>query len=255
MTSARLRPQRCVVSCALFIRSYRKDLDWLALCLASVARYCRGFQDVVVVVPRKSEPWLRRAALPRVGRIELCRDYTDDYLGQQATKLNADTFTDADFVCHVDSDCIFARPASPDDFIVGDRPRVLMRAIERLGRERPWHGPTERFLGWPVGFDFMHHPPFTFPRWLYAQVREHAVLEHGVDLDTYLAAQPPRGFSEFNVLGAFAWKRYADRFIWTESSGDRPPDSPCRWYWSWGGLDATTRLEIEGILGSHPRAV
>src|SRR4051812_367004 len=79
-------------------------------------RYCSGFQDVVVTIPRGSEPWLRRACLPQVGRIEFCRDYRDDYLGQQATKLHAETFTDADFISHVDADCIFVRPASPEDF-------------------------------------------------------------------------------------------------------------------------------------------
>src|ERR1700694_677382 len=101
-----------IVSCALFIRAYWKDLDWLELCLASRTRYCSGFHDVVVTIPRGSEPWLRRACLPRVARIEFCRDYRDDYLGQQSTKLHADTFTDADFICHVDADCIFVRPAS-----------------------------------------------------------------------------------------------------------------------------------------------
>jgi hypothetical protein len=236
------------VSCALFIRTYWKDLDWLSLCLASVARYCRGFQDVVVVIPRASEPWLRRASLPPVGRIEFCRDYKDDYLGQQATKLHADTFTDAEFICHVDSDCIFVRPASPEDFIVEGRPRIRMRAIELLGRERPWQRPTEKFLGWPVDHDFMRHPPFTFPRWLYPQVREHAAIQHVVDLDAYLAMQPPRGFSEFNVMGAFAWARCRERFLWTQCAEEPPPDSPCRWYWSWGGLDAKTRLEIEESL-------
>jgi hypothetical protein len=238
--------------CALFIRSYWKDLEWLALCLASIARYCRGFQDIVVVMPRSSEPWLRRAGLPPVGRLEFCRDYRDDYLGQQATKVHADTFTTADFVCHVDSDCIFSGPVSPDDFVVDGKPRILMCALERLGRERPWQGPTEKFLGWPVSFDFMRHPPFTFPRWLYEHVRAHAVLEHGVDLDTYLARQPPRGFSEFNILGALAYERFRDHFVWTEWGGQTPPASPCRWYWSWGGLDTHTRREIEEILAAHP---
>jgi hypothetical protein len=239
------------VSCALFIRTYWKDFDWLSLCLASVRRHCRGFQDVVVVLPRGSEPWLRRTKLPRVGRIEFCRDYKDDYLGQQATKLHADAFTDADFICHVDSDCIFVRPTSPEDFVVGGKPRILMRAVELLGRERPWQGPTEKFLGWPVSFDFMRYPPFTFPRWLYSGVREHATLKHGVDLDQYIAMQPSRGFSEFNVLGAFAWARCRDGFIWTECGEVPPPDSLCRWYWSWGGLDAATRLEIEETLGAR----
>lgn len=204
-----------------------------------------------MVVPQGSEPWLVRAGLPQIGRIEFCRDYKDDYLGQQATKLHADTFTEADFVCHVDSDCIFVRPTSPQDLILDEKPRVLMRPVETLGRERPWLPPTEKFLGWPVSFDFMRHPPYTFPRWLYARVREHATTEHGIDLETYVSVQPPRGFSEFNVLGAFAWAHCRDRFVWTKCDEEPPPDALCRWYWSWGGLDEGTRIEIEETLGTH----
>ena len=233
------------VRCDLFIRSYWKDLEWLSLCLASIARYCRGFGETIVVLPRASEPWLRRVTLPHA-RIELCRNYRDDYLGQQATKLHADTFSDAEYICHVDSDCVIFRPTTPDDLIRGGRPCVRTRPCELLGRERPWQRPTEAFLGWPVELDFMQHPPFT--RWLYPCVRDHAHSVHGADLERYLEAQPPRGFSEFNVLGALAWRHHRDRFTWIDAT-TAALDPPCRWYWSWGGLDGATRAEIAEILG------
>jgi hypothetical protein len=235
------------MSCALFVRSYWRDLDWLALSLASVARFCRGFDDIVVVIPRRSEPWLRRVSLPHVARIEFCRDYRDDYLGQQATKLHADLFTDAQFICHVDSDCVFTRDVRPDDLIPDGKPLIRMRGMEQLGRERPWQKPTELFLGAPVELDFMCHPPFTFPRWLYAHVREHARTVHGADLETYLERQPPRGFSEFNVLGALAWMRWRSSFTWIDT-GEDVADAPCRWYWSWDRVDPGTRREIEAII-------
>jgi len=238
------------MNCALFVRSYWKDLGWLQFCLESVQRYCRGFSETVVVIPRSSEPWLRRVALPSVGRIEVCSDYRDDYLGQQVTKLMADTFTDADFICHVDSDCVFTRPTVPEDFIVDNRACIYRRPIGSLSRERPWHAPTEKFLGWRVHHDFMYHPPFTFPRWLFPMVRQHAVAMHGVDLGAYVMRQPPRGFSEFNVLGAFAWDRCRSSFVWMDAPVSPPADPQCRWYWSWGGLDAATTSEIENILGT-----
>ena len=80
--------------CDLFIRSYWKDLEWLAFCLASIGKYCRGFRSVIVVLPQSSEPWLRRTGLldgagPSDTQIAFCRNYPDDYLGQQATKLLA----------------------------------------------------------------------------------------------------------------------------------------------------------------------
>jgi hypothetical protein len=240
-------------SCALFIRSYWRDLGWLALCLASVERFCHGFTETVVVLPRSSQSWLRRTRLPSFARVELCDVYHDDYLGQQITKLHADEFTTADFVCYVDADCVFTTPTSPADFIVDGRARVEKRPIDTLPRERPWVRPTETFLGWPVQFDFMCHPPFTYPRWLLGRVRQHAVRTHRMALDVYIASQPPRGFSEFNVLGAFAWERCRDAFVWEEAEQLSPADRHCRWYWSWGGLDRSTLAEIRSIVARPSR--
>jgi hypothetical protein len=236
------------LNCDIFIRSYWKDLEWLQLCLASVEKYCRGFRSVVVVLPRSSGAWLRRCTLAPTPRVEFCRDYRDDYLGQQVTKLLADTFTDADYICHVDSDCIFSRPTTPRDFISDDKPRILTRPCALIEGHRPWQAPTERFLGWSVADDFMQHPPFVYPRWLYPQLREHALTTHGVGIEKYVTAQPPRGFSEFNVLGGFAQRRHRERFVWVDTSVRPPGPTHCRWYWSWGGLDGTTRREIAGIL-------
>lgn len=239
------------MTCDIFIRSYRKDLGWLELCLAAVAKFCRGFRAVVVVVPRASERWLRRLPplAPNV-RVEICPDYADDYLGQQLTKLQADHFTDADFVCHVDSDCIFTQPVSPDDLLDAGRPRIVMRSYASLDRHWPWQAPTEAFLGWKVTHDFMQRPPFVFPRWIYAEFRAHARSQHGMDLEQYILSRPPRAFSEFNALGAFAHARHTQSFSWELVGDERTADSTCRWYWSWGGLDDGTRTEIEALLQS-----
>jgi hypothetical protein len=234
-------------TCDLFIRSYWRDLEWLNFCLESIHQYCRGFRSVIVVVPRSTAPWLRRVAPLPKARIEFCRDYQDDYLGQQVTKLLADTFTDADYVCHVDSDCVFFRPTSPEDFIVDGKPRVLMQPYELLGRHWPWRKPTEKFMGCQVFDDFMRHPPFTFPRWLYRELRSHAIAMHATDIESYIMTQPPRGFSEYNALGAFAWQQHRENFLWIDTTVSAPVPH-CRWYWSWGGIDAATRSEIQDIL-------
>jgi hypothetical protein len=235
-------------TCDLFVRTYWRDLDWLALCLESIVAYCQGFRSVVVVLPQSSSAWLRRADLPGNGRFLTTSDFRDDYLGQQVTKLTSDTFTDADFICHVDADCIFSRLTTPAALIHGDRPLVSMLPSSQLGRHSPWRKVTEDFLGWSVAYDFMQSPPFTYPRWLYQEVRAHARRVHGVDIETYVTSQPPRGFSEFNVLGAFAWERHRECFVWRDTSVHATADPPCRWYWSWGGLDISVRREIEGIL-------
>jgi hypothetical protein len=233
----------------IFIRSYYKDLDWLVYCLASINKFCSGFRSVIVVVPRSSWSRLRKLGSVTSGvRFEVCSDYRDDYLGQQITKLHADLFTDADMICHVDADCIFTRPASPGALIHKGRSSILIRPIASLGRHRPWQRPTEDFLGWRVQYDFMQHPPFTFPRQIYAEVRNHALQIHGMDLERYVSGRPPRGFSEFNVLGAYAYERHRDWFTWIDLTMEDPGESLCQWYWSWGGLSSEIRQEIEAFL-------
>lgn len=243
------------MTCDIFIRSYWKDFAWLELCLASIHRFCQGFRSAIVVVPRSSAPWLRQfPALRGEHRLEFCRDYRDDYLGQQATKLAADTLTDADFICHVDADCIFARPTTPEDLIVDGRPRVVMRSYDRLDRHWPWRRPTEAFLGWSITHDFMQRAPFTFPRWIYGELRAHSLAVHGVDLERYVTTRRPRGFSEFNALGAFARARHPERFVWLDDAAVAPGPAACRWYWSWERLDPRTRADIEALLrreGDH----
>jgi len=235
-------------TCDLFIRSYWKDLEWLRFCLDSIHRYCHGFRSVIVVLPRSTAPWLRKAPLPPQVRVEFCRDYQDDYLGQQVTKLLADVFSDADYICHVDSDCVFFRPTSPVDFIVDGKPRVLMQSYELVGRHCPWQQPTEQFLGCRVLDNFMRQQPFTFPRWLYAAMRGHALAMHGTDIESYVTGRPLRGFSEFNALGAFAWQYHHEDFVWVDTAVALPVAPHCRWYWSWGGIDPATREEIQDIL-------
>ena len=235
----------------IFIRSYYKDLEWLGYCLASIDRFCSGFRSVIVVVPQAS--WSRLRELGHVAsnvRFDVCDNYRDDYLGQQVTKLHADLYTDADLICHVDSDCIFARPFSPADLLHESRCRILMRPIESLGHLRPWQRPTETFLGWKILYDFMQHPPFTFPRRIYAEIRNHVLRVHSIDLPRYITSQPPRGFSEFNVLGAYAYERHRDWFTWVDVTADisREYAARCQWYWSWGGLTPKIRQEIEIVL-------
>jgi hypothetical protein len=101
-----------------------------------------------------------------------------------------------------------------------------------------------------VQYDFMRHPPFLFPRWFYKEVREHAIAAHGVDIETYITAQPPRGFSEFNVLGALGWRRHRAAFAWVDATAPASRKPHCRWYWSWGGIDDSIRAEIQHDLHS-----
>ncbi|WP_327281446.1 MULTISPECIES: hypothetical protein [unclassified Streptomyces] len=182
-------------------------------------------------------------------RLEVGPDYPDDYLGQQVSKLYADELTDAGLICHVDSDMVFFRPVSPADLLVGGRPWIVRRAVAELGRHRPWIAPTEGFLGRAVAYDFMQQPPFTYPRWLYGELRALCLERHGMSMERYVAGRPPRGFSEFNVLGAHAHALHRTSFAWHDAGAGAVPPLLCRWYWSRGGIDARLRQELDLAVG------
>jgi hypothetical protein len=238
---------RGVTSCDILVRSHARDFPWLELSLRSIRRFCAGFRSVVLVVPRSSEPWLRRFDLA-ADEVDLCDDVADDYLGQQVTKLYADEHSDAEIVVHLDSDCIVDRRLTPDALLDGERPVIPITPYATLGRSVPWRPVTERALGFPVAHDYMRTMPLAYPRWLYAALRSHVASVHGTEIRDYVLAQPPRGFSEFYALGAFAHRLHSEAFVWQVV--DCPEQTPrhCRWYWSWNGLDAATRREIDEIL-------
>ncbi|MFE6286343.1 hypothetical protein [Streptomyces sp. NPDC057877] len=230
----------------MLIRTYHRDVAWLHYALAAIRKWCRGFTEVVVITPRTGSSAVRRIVGGDV-RLEVCPDYRDDYLGQQVTKLHADDFTASDLICHVDSDVIFTRPVTPAALLADGHPWIARRSVSDLGRHRPWLASTEAFLGQPVTYDFMQQPPFTYPRWIYPELRALSLRRHGLPIDRYVIRQRPRDFSEFNVLGAHAHATHPTAFTWYEAASGRTPQL-CRWYWSRAGIDAGLRRELDGIV-------
>ena|GEM_PF-991602 len=235
------------VTCDILIRSYYKDFAWLRQALHSVRRYCHSFSKIVVIVPQSSRAKLNWMGLS--GDVTWsCPDYRDDYLGQQVTKLTADQFCEADYICHIDSDCIFHCNTTPNDLFRHGKPHIYMTQYEHLDPHTPWKSITERFLGRTVDLEFMRTPPYVFPRWIYGALRDYAQIRHGQSLEEYILQQPARGFSEFNALGAYAFHHHHEHFTWSEIGPDSLLQSPCRVYWSWGGMDEATLKEITALL-------
>lgn len=234
----------------ILIRTYWRDLEWLQYCLRGIERFCAGFHDVIVVIPARSEPWLKRwPPLPPRVRLRLCPDYADDYLGQQVTKLFADQWSDADYICHLDADCVFARPTRPQDLTRDSLPCIFTRPVAELPRHWPWTQPTAEFLGFLPDHDYMQRQPFLYPRWIYPALRRWWEAKQDTSVADWVLSRPPRGFSEFNALGGFAHTFHRKEFAWTPIAEAGTEPEPCRWYWSWGGIDATIRCELETLLG------
>jgi hypothetical protein len=237
------------MNCAIVIRSYFRDFRWLRHCLRGICRFAHGFGAVIVIMPQSS---LERLPWQTIGdeHVLASEEFEDDYLGQQVTKLYADQLTDADYICHLDSDCVLRRPVAPTDLLVGGKVCIPFTPYIQVPFERPWQRVTEKFLRHSVEHSFMRRLPLVYPRWLYPELRRCSARLHGQELRDYILCQPPRGFSEFNALGAFAYYHHHEAFTWQPVAPDAPNEQLCKWYWSWGGLRPEILAEIEQILAA-----
>ena len=205
------------------------------------------------------------------------------YAAQIYDKLAADLYVppEAEYVMHLDSDVILSRPLQVEDVFLPDTasgkllPRIE-RALwptkdtnpslvdERLGmsmQQYLWQNGTADTLRVPntdelVAYDYMRRIGNVYPTRMYGELRAEIEKLHGVEsavlwftyrASTYL------GFpaSEFQVLGAYAWKYERNAFAWNTCAA---VDAGCTLYfplhqsWSWGGLDEGTRAVYECIL-------
>lgn len=233
------------MTCDIFIRSYAGDFEWLTYCLRSIHRFASGFRRVIVVVPNGQRP--PTGALETVYHIhESC----DGYLHQQITKLNADAFTDADNILFMDSDTIFTRPITPADAINNEGlVKWLYTPYASLGQDNSevWKRVTAKAMKREVDNEFMRRHPLCAPRWALEGLRGWFWRAHGMSLDTYVADQPGREFSEWNVLGAWLWFHHRDRIEWINT--DENMGVPfVKQAFSWGGMSDEIRREMEGAL-------
>jgi hypothetical protein len=213
----------------------------------SAGRVMLGGADAaarVVISPRTGSPAVKRC-LPGGVRHETWADHRNDYLGQQITKLHADAFADADFICHVDSEVIMCRSMTPSALMEEGRPRVVYRRVEEMGRHVPGRAEAAEFLGQRVDYDFMQVPPFTYPVGCTRRFgptaspppRRREALHRQFVVAALLRVQRARRLC---IL------RHRKGFVWSglESVGPRR----CRWFWSRGGINAALRRELDALI-------
>jgi hypothetical protein len=130
-------------------------------------------------------------------------------------KLDADKYTDADFICYLDSDTIFTRPVTPELFFRDGKIAWMITPYEKV--QTPWQPIVEKFLKRPVPFETMRRHPMVIPRWLLAELRAFCEREHGPPISTLVPTAPrllnlsPSALSlPFMAMtfGCFTWRRH-----------------------------------------------
>jgi len=224
----------------IVIRTYRGDFDWLQYCIRSGEKHLKGFRQKHLLISDHDADLLGDVPgyiIHRTGR-----DWGDGYIQQMSDKLHADLYTDADYICHTDSDCVWIRDVCPEDLMEDGKPVYLFHPF---GPEyNPWPPIVEKILGFKSEYSFMRRHPFTYPREVYQEYRNFVEIRHRAPLAHYVEAQPYRQFIEYESMGAWAWQYAHDLFTWKDQA-----DFPVfiRQEWSWGGLNDQIRKELEEI--------
>lgn len=230
------------MTCDIVIKSYPPDYPWLTYCLRSIQKFATGFNNVLVLLPR-SDP------LPLTAETVVLLDVPEGYKEQQVSKLYADKHTEADFIVNLDSDCIFTRPVTPRDFMVGDKPRWLMTPwADCMDAKRAWFGVMAKCILEAPEHEFMRRHGIMIPRWAYAEFRAFIQKTHGIPIESYVMNQPGNEFSEFNTIGFWLWLNHRDKIAWHNTSTMGVPSNPLHQEHSWGGLNDEIRAKLDAIL-------
>lgn len=227
----------------ILIASYSKDKEYLLWCLKSIRKFATGFDGVTVVVPWQERQQFAditdQAIIQFYVRIE---DQSRWQLHAQVAKCFADRYCPlSNFILHMDSDCIFTEPVTPQDYFVDGKPVMLIEEFSRMP-DSPWKAVTERALGMPVQFETMRRHPQLHPLGLYAAMRKRIEEVHKKPFQDYVlgcAGGFPFGFSEHCALGAFALSRpeWADKYHWIDLAKEQAPKEKVKQFWSIGPID------------------
>lgn len=230
----------------IFIKTWINDLPWLKYCLRSIATYYSA-PEIILVADRDCKPtldsWNTQATT-----IHYVPNHRNGYIQQQAIKLQAHKYTDAELILYVDSDTIFIKPTTINDFLVNGLIRLLCEPYSKLPPNVPWRAITEQTLGFDVPLEYMR----CFPILHHRETLECIERDYPTLQDT-LYRMKSRAFSEFNVMGAYA-ASYSDKYLLHNLDTLPPPENCAKQFWSWGGLTEEIEQEIKDYLCTSGKA-
>lgn len=240
--------------------TYAKDAEWFRLSLQVLWKNLKGWRQIHIVCPQQDFEVIDRAAGNHLGpfprfQIHPIPDWKGQgYHWQQWVKMNADSYSDADLIFHIDSDAYVKRPTDVQDFFRDGKPGWLWAYYTDLGNTVPWQTPTKRATALACPQEFMCGFPFIIHRSTYAKAREHMERTHIISLEGYIRSAAERGqtsFSEFNVLGRVAWEYEREKYAWIDRNREEWPPGfhASRQFWSRAPISDHI-AEINAMLGA-----
>jgi hypothetical protein len=259
----------------IFLCTHAKDFPWLKYCLRSIAKFATGFAGVTIVVPLADFLLLQtlvEETVPDLGFHVQC--FTGEewpglgMLWHMNEIMHADCYCPgADFIAHLDPDCVFTAPVSPATFMVSSpstlnhqpstlqqQPILRFEKFSIIGLRHPpvlrWQECTARCLPFPVENETMRCHPSVYHRALYAAARNQMVLKTGQPVPAYIRSCQntfPQGFCEFVTLGNVALQLFRHLYFPIEQLNDHViPSNHLQQFWSHGALDQPQPIFVLG---------
>lgn len=228
---------------SIFIRTYHKDIKWLNYCLRSIHQNLTGWDEIVVCIPKGQEHLLSHLTSEKV---VTCKKYSDDYLGQQISKLQAHNYCSHGIIMFIDSDVVFFEKTTVQDYMHNEKPVLLKDKYENVGDAIIWKKITEKLYKHEIAYESMRRAPQLF---LKSTLEE--FNKYFRDIEFYITSQSHRAFSEFNALGHFVELWEEEKYHIMDLSIEQAPRNKAVQHWSWSGLTEEERIEIERRLNEN----
>ena len=255
----------------LFIVTYGADATWLKYSLATAKKYLTGIRDIVVVYPQ-GETEIDLACAQYGAKASPIIHCDPGHMQQIAEKMKADRHCDEpDWICYIDSDCVFTHAVSVESLFVNDRPILCFDGWE-ADHTHQWREGTERALGRKIGLNYMRRHGMLYKPEHLQGLRAHVEGYHGVDFTDYVMEQwdeekewfpaRPDGkqwhifgkpkLSEFCLMGAYVWAYHPEDFCWWRVDDFGWPGKDrhgfVKQYWSHSGVTPEIEKELEELL-------
>jgi hypothetical protein len=248
-----VKPVRLKPKVGILIVTYLKDIEWLEYCLRSFQKFATGFDQVTIAIPRQgSAPLKKLAATYGVSVWVFDEVFGKGHLHQNAIKCMGDAIMPMmDYVAHIDSDCCFTEPVTPEDYFIDGKPVLVMEPYADIAEDnrRGWKPVTEMAVGFPVTYEFMCRHPAVHPKNLYYQTRklvEKVTREEFLSFVLRQKSTFPYGFCEFNTLGAYAFENMHNAYHWIDVSKERRPRDKLIQFWSHATPDEELEFRFNG---------
>jgi hypothetical protein len=244
--------------------TFARDLHWLRYSLESIRKYASGFSGVKIVVPTWDvDKFLQFERYSTPDCPVLVKNFLEypgkGFVHHLAMKCYADVFCpEADFILHMDPDCLFKEKVAPDDYFVDGKPVLVIEPYDVLRTIHParynWKRVTEEALKLDCTHETMCRHPAVHDRATYREMRAYIERVHQTPFLDFVLKQKnsyPQGFGEFNTLGAFAMQSAIPYYLIDRSDQGDKYDPPSKVWQGWSYQGVSKNMDtINRILCS-----